>query len=348
MAAQKDIAHPTKMPSAIFLDSGGVINDNAQRGPQWIRYLGEFLPTTVLGGDAQIWGQANAQIVRPFFSRWREYMAQAEDLAAKAQAKATQEQEQGQEGNARETTEDEQAKATNVCWIFERLRLLIWIKEMCRVAGPYVPGLESKILLSLSDDELFEIARSAHLYAIQRVKAAFPGAVETIRKLSANRYPSTGLGRGCKLYISSADSFEDLEHILKGLDVFECFDDIYGSDRVNCLKTSPQYFQRVFARVGVHPVTRDNFSGQVIARVAETGADVEEVEERDEVVVLDDNIEALKYARAVGARTVLVTSGEMVDLSLEEFWHVDYQIQSLSELPDLLESWKIHLAGQVV
>ncbi|KAG0327078.1 hypothetical protein BGZ99_008418 [Dissophora globulifera] len=313
------------MPSAIFLDSGGVINDNAQRAPQWVQYLGEFLPTTILGGSARVWGQANTQIMGSFFSRWHEYMAQAIELATKAQAKALVE---GQDPNLVRSGED---KTLNVYWIFERLQLVIWIQEMCRVAAPHVPGLESDILPKLTDEDFFQLGRSAHLYAITRVKADYPGAVDTIRLLSASR--ATRPDQAFKLCTSSGDSYEDLEYILKGLEVWECFDEIYGSDRVNCLKTSPQYYERVFARVGVCPVLRDD-----------SGAAVEGQEGRDEVVVVDDSMKALKWARMLGARTVLIAEQE-VDLSQEENSHIDYHLKALSELPGLLESWQAHLTG---
>ncbi|KAF9091799.1 hypothetical protein BGX27_001961 [Mortierella sp. AM989] len=324
------------MPSAIFLDSGGVINDNAQRAPQWIRYLGEFLPTTILGGTAQVWGQANAQIVRPFFSRWYEYMAQATEMASKAQDKAI-----NLDGKDRNLVESGQDRDTNVYWIFERLQLLIWIKEMCKVAIPHIPGLESKIMPSLSDDEYFEIARSAHLYVIQRVKADYPGAVDTIRELSGKSGTSSQFNH--KLYTSSGDCYEDLECIFKGLGVYECFDEIYGSDKINCLKVSPKFYEKVFERVGLCVVSRgdDNKDDGGNGSGDSDGSN----QDRDEVVVLDDSIKALRWARALGARTVLVTDIE-IDLSLEGHDHIDYQIKALSELPSLLQSWKVHLEGR--
>ncbi|KAG0366057.1 hypothetical protein BC939DRAFT_451775 [Gamsiella multidivaricata] len=317
MTVQKNTACPSKMPSAIFLDSGGVINDNAQRAPQWIRYLGEFLPTTVLGGTAEVWGMANVQVIRPFFRRWGDFMIQAHVEAGLAQANAIQ------AGKDADQVRSGCDKETNVYTVFERIHLLVWIEEMVQLAAPHVPGL-MLVWENLSVDDAFQIARSAHLYAIQRVKADYPGAVDTIRSLSMGPY---------KLYTSSADSSEDLEIVLKGLGVFECFDAVYGSDRVNCLKMSPLYYTRVFDQVGVHVVERD----------AEGNA--ERMDSGDEVVVLDDNVKALSWARSLGARTVLIT-GEELDLSLRQYRGVvDYQLRSLAELPALLESWRAQLEG---
>src|SRR4051812_19338663 len=47
----------------LFIDDGGVMNDNALRGAQWQRLLGEFFPP-ILGGTAEAWAEAN-RIVAP-------------------------------------------------------------------------------------------------------------------------------------------------------------------------------------------------------------------------------------------------------------------------------------------
>lgn len=55
----------------IFIDDGGVLNDNEQRGAEWRRLIGEFL-SPCLGGEALAWGEAN-QIV--FDHQWERYQA---------------------------------------------------------------------------------------------------------------------------------------------------------------------------------------------------------------------------------------------------------------------------------
>ncbi|KAG0273463.1 hypothetical protein BGZ95_010727 [Linnemannia exigua] len=335
------IKYPTKFPAAVFLDSGGVINDNARRAPQWVRYLGEYLPTTVLGGDAQIWGLANMKMIGPFFRRWHEFMDQATQLASQAQARAA----------AAAAVDDgkQEEDETNVYRIFERLHLLVWIKEMCLIASPQIPDLASKILPTLTDDALFHIAKSAHKYTIQRVQADFPGAVKAIREIKSS------VGR---LYTSSADGAEDLEVIMKGLGVFEEFDGVYGSDRVDCLKNSEEYYRRVFEAVGVQICLRreeeENEDGSA-GLCGQQGQSKEEEEEENvendekvEVVVVDDSVKALKWAREHGARTVLITSveEEQLDLTLDAYRHIDYQLKALSDLPVLLDSWKAHFSCQ--
>ncbi|MGH2353995.1 MAG: hypothetical protein ACRDJN_20515, partial [Chloroflexota bacterium] len=54
---------------AIFLDDGGVMNDNQLRGPQWQRLVGEFFPP-LLGGVPEAWAQANRSVAERL---WDEY-----------------------------------------------------------------------------------------------------------------------------------------------------------------------------------------------------------------------------------------------------------------------------------
>ena len=46
---------------ALFLDDGGVLNDNGLRGPEWLRLIGEFMPDR-LGGTAEQWTRANRAV----------------------------------------------------------------------------------------------------------------------------------------------------------------------------------------------------------------------------------------------------------------------------------------------
>ena len=47
---------------AVFLDDGGVMNDNALRGPQWRRLVGEYLAPR-LGGERAAWAEANRAVL---------------------------------------------------------------------------------------------------------------------------------------------------------------------------------------------------------------------------------------------------------------------------------------------
>ncbi len=54
-----DVPSPSRV---IFLDDGGVMNDNALRGPEWQRLVGEFLAPR-LGGSQEAWARANAVVM---------------------------------------------------------------------------------------------------------------------------------------------------------------------------------------------------------------------------------------------------------------------------------------------
>lgn len=297
------------------------------------------------------------EMIGPFFRRWHEFMDQATLLAAQTKARA-RDRAMTVDGSKEGEEREEEREETNVYRIFERLHLLIWIKEMCQIASRHLPAnndLLTKTLPSLSDDALFDIAKSAHVYAIQRVRADYPGAVDAICSIKS-------MPEKMGLYTSSADSFEDLETILRGLGVFDEFDAVYGADRVDCLKNSEEYYRRVFKAVGIQRVvSREEEHGQQggIKETEEEDAGQHDIKNDDaintddkneavEVVVVDDSVKALKYARVHGARTVLITSlsdgDQELDLSLEENRHVDYQLKALSDLPGLLDSWRVHFS----
>ncbi len=64
----------------LFLDDGGVMNDNKQRGPQWQRLIGEFF-VPLLGGTHERWGEANRIVIDRMLDpdRWRERLRAASD-----------------------------------------------------------------------------------------------------------------------------------------------------------------------------------------------------------------------------------------------------------------------------
>ena len=48
-------------PLQLFLDDGGVLNDNGLRRPEWLRLIGEFMPAR-LGETAEQWASANTVV----------------------------------------------------------------------------------------------------------------------------------------------------------------------------------------------------------------------------------------------------------------------------------------------
>ena len=65
-------------PFALFLDDGGVLNDNGLRGPEWLRLIGEFMPAR-LGGTAEQWASANRVV---FPQVWGDLQTRLPDFAS--------------------------------------------------------------------------------------------------------------------------------------------------------------------------------------------------------------------------------------------------------------------------
>jgi len=94
--------------TVLFIDDGGVMNDNAVRGPQWRRFVGEFL-APLLGGSPAAWGEANRVVATRLWAahqRMRESRPDADYLA----------------------------------WL-ETYRVA-WTREMCEQVGVAVPSAE--------------------------------------------------------------------------------------------------------------------------------------------------------------------------------------------------------------
>jgi phosphoglycolate phosphatase-like HAD superfamily hydrolase len=58
------MAHRMKL----FIDDGGVMNDNARRGPQFARLVGKYMPPR-LGGSPEAWAVANTEAATGLFER---------------------------------------------------------------------------------------------------------------------------------------------------------------------------------------------------------------------------------------------------------------------------------------
>ncbi len=90
----------------IFIDDGGVLNDNHARAPQWRRLLGEyFVPR--LGGTHQAWAQAN---VGAFERSWARFMARVAEA--------------GESGGVDRWVRAERAR---------------WLGDMCEQVGVAIP-----------------------------------------------------------------------------------------------------------------------------------------------------------------------------------------------------------------
>lgn len=69
---------PAKQIRVVFLDDGGVLNDNERRAPEWRRLLGGYLAPR-LGGSPEAWGQANEPVFTAIWRDWEALRARGED-----------------------------------------------------------------------------------------------------------------------------------------------------------------------------------------------------------------------------------------------------------------------------
>jgi FMN phosphatase YigB (HAD superfamily) len=61
---------PASPARVVFLDDGGVLNDNDRRAAEWRRLLGEFFAPR-LGGTPEAWGEANRVVFEGIWDDWR-------------------------------------------------------------------------------------------------------------------------------------------------------------------------------------------------------------------------------------------------------------------------------------
>jgi HAD superfamily hydrolase (TIGR01509 family) len=185
----------------IFLDDGGVMNDNNARALQWQRLVGEYF-VPLLGGSPEAWSRANRVVTDRLFEpdAWR-----------------------------------------------------------------------------------------------RRVQAALPGVGDTIRALCRQGY---------MLHTASGESSLDLEGYLQAMGVRDCFGRLYGPDLIDTLKEGPEYYDRIFADLGIAAA---------------------------EALVVDDSPRATRWATQVGARAALVGDSPLPQTG------TTVHIGSLVELPATLQ-----------
>jgi len=235
----------------IFLDDGGVLNDNRARGLQWQRLVGEYF-VPLLGGSAEAWSRANRVVANRLFEpgAWRKSLQAAADYRS-----------------------------------FDRACQVEWLRGMCELVGIETPP----------EEECLRLARRAAAFITRRVHAAFPGVVDTIRTLHRQGYP---------LHTASGESSLELEGYLQAMGVRDCFGRLYGPDLIETLKEGPEYYERIFADLGIAAT---------------------------EALVVDDSADALGWASQLRAATILVSS------SLHRATSTNPQLESLTELPAFLQ-----------
>jgi HAD superfamily hydrolase (TIGR01509 family) len=121
----------------IFLDDGGVMNDNHLRGPQWQRLIGEFFAPR-LGGTRTAWAEANRITVTRMFEpeNWQARILAASDYAS-----------------------------------FERDYWLDWVGGMCQFAGVALPSVDESLKLAQQAEAyIAPLVRSAFPGAIEAIR----------------------------------------------------------------------------------------------------------------------------------------------------------------------------------
>jgi HAD superfamily hydrolase (TIGR01509 family) len=138
---------------------------------------------------------------------------------------------------------------------YQREYDLSWIGLMCSHVG--VPAPE--------ESEARRIATAAADYITARAESAYPDAVSAIRMLAE---------AGFQLHTASGTRSFELENILNGMRLRDCFGQLSGPDLVDTMKAGPEYYRRVFARAGV---------------------------ESARAIVIDDSEQACGWAKETGA-----------------------------------------------
>ena len=152
--------------------------------------------------------------------------------------------------------------ATPDYWSFQRNYALDWMTMMCELVDIPCP----------SDAEALSLLEKANSWIIPRVRADFPGVVDTIRLLKHQGYT---------LHTASGEASTELAGYLGALDVRDCFTRLYGPDLINTLKAGPLFYERLLLDASVLP---------------------------SEALFVDDSPSVISWVAQVGARGVLVDS----------------------------------------
>jgi FMN phosphatase YigB (HAD superfamily) len=70
---------PARPVRVVFLDDGGVLNDNERRAPEWRRLLGEFFVPR-LGGTPEAWAASNTIVIEEQWRAWQEIQRRGEEV----------------------------------------------------------------------------------------------------------------------------------------------------------------------------------------------------------------------------------------------------------------------------
>ncbi|SRR5579884_3427360 len=167
---------------------------------------------------------------------------------------------------------------------FDRAYQIDWLGGMCELVGVATPP----------EEECFLLAHQAVAYITRRVHAAFPGVIEAIQTLH---------NQGYILHTASGECSSDLAGYLHAMGVHHCFGRLYGPDLIDTFKEGPEYYERIFADLGIKAAS---------------------------AVVVDDSPRAIHWATQVGARTLLVSNSSSSEAG------ATMCINSLKDLPAII------------
>ena len=213
----------------IFLDDGGVMNDNSLRAPQWQTLVGEFFVPR-LGGSHDQWAEANRVCFAEVFA-WLESQLELE----------------GSEGWSYD--------AINTGYELRWLRSMMahvaqdpaWRETLAdaeiELATPDKASRRWRHSKNLTDDQCVALAHEAQGYITRRVQSAFPGTAETLRNLNSDY----------ELFTASMGPSFLLRATLEAMGVADLFTRLYGPDLINATKQGPNFYTRMFEHAGVDP-----------------------------------------------------------------------------------------------
>ena len=148
-----------------------------------------------------------------------------------------------------------------------------------------------------SADELVEIMNRYARYEYENNIPAKEGVEETLREMKA---------RGYSLNVLTASPHIALDPCLKRLGIFELFDNVWSCDDFNTTKADPEIYKMAAARL---------------------------VRAVGEVVFVDDNINAVKTAKAAGMVSVGIYDESGAEFA-DEFKAADGYVLKFEELLD--------------
>ena len=128
----------------VFLDDGGVMNDNQARGLQWQHLVGEYFPP-ILGGEPVAWAEANRVVI--------ERISQPDNWQARLQACSDYQE-------------------------WDDAYQLDWLNWMCQLVGVPAPAPQDAIELARRGSaHIIAQVRSAYAGAVDAITALHASAV---------------------------------------------------------------------------------------------------------------------------------------------------------------------------